>query len=157
MPNQAYNRIPKNVVRELVNLEPRSTLQVPFVNDLKKEYVKYFAKIVSALEVKFEANFGMENLKSLLDSIIIRDYFQNFRDPALINPSVMMPGKILRSAQVTLKFSISVLIFLKLHAYSSDELTLLFNKTKLQTIIDMRTTEDAQTKAYDPSIFQYVP
>lgn len=139
-PLQAYLKIPKVSVRDIVNLEPRSTIHIPVVNNLKKDYVTWFVTTLVKLEDKLGVDFSSQRINTFLNSIIARDYFQNFRDSAVVNPKKLKPGRLFRSAT--------------LHNYTKEELSPLFEKANIRTIIDVRSLEDVQSKGYNESTFQ---
>ncbi len=149
IPEQAYNRISKESAQELIQLEPRSSnLHLPSINDMKKDYISNFIKIVKGFEKKHQENLNSSRLNTLLSLVVLRDYFPNFRDIQTYCPHTLPDLHISATNSKVIRSGI-VFRSASLNNYVEEELSVLFDKADINTVIDLRAADEVKTKPYN--------
>ncbi|MDD4149194.1 MAG: tyrosine-protein phosphatase [Bacteroidales bacterium] len=146
--NSKYSYLPKYFHAEYLHAEEKETfyqlnasLFLPKANEKKRKLLDFFYKAVSmtALNVK------LDNYKRICESFYERDYFWNFRDISLYNPTIK-PGIVFRTATMTV-------------LQDDSRLKSMLQKKNIKTILDLRADRELNEHPYSTEFlntFNYI-
>ena len=125
---------------DIERLEPKSDLRT--AHNYKEKLTKNLLSTLEGLQTKYASDFNIPLVQQLLENILERDYFLNFRDTSLINTTIMKKGMLYRSSTLSRYVGTKQL----------DELTKL---TQWKTIIDLRFKEELEKYPYGDFMQKY--
>ena len=122
------------------SLEPKSDLRI--AHNYKEKLMKNLLQTLEGLQDKYKIDLTIPTIQILLENILERYYFLNFRDTSLINTKIMRKNVLYRSSTLS-------------RYIGSQQLDELTNLMQWKTIIDLRFKEEQEKYPYGDFMEKY--